>query len=204
MISPTFVILTIILLAAAIFLMLPDSLYETPIQKAINLPLRPTKEIDSIIMFVTPGQNIKTSIAFNVMTEMKSDRSPKKVWLIHGPIKLEEKEDSDDMVKGSSYENAVKLKQLFQSGNFHVEIKGINGDFKANDPVTQEIFETVNSIFASAGSDVVCDFTAGPKPISLGMALASVGEKGLIYFPNNDQDTSHYLHVKIEDLLDKK
>ena len=70
-----------------------------------------------------------------------------------------------------------------------------------------ESFQLINDIFSrqlygTNPRQVVCDLTSGTKLMSLGMALACVGDRKLIYFPKTEKDdAAQYIHIDTQSLL---
>jgi len=82
-----------------------------------------------------------------------------------------------------------------------------------NSIVIDDIFNDVSAFFAEVDKvfteknkgiplrDIVCDCTGGPKLASLGMALACLDRRRLIYFPRIDaNDASEYMEIDTKNL----
>ncbi|MBU0654636.1 MAG: hypothetical protein KJ914_05810 [Gammaproteobacteria bacterium] len=190
------IILFALLFAALGFLIAPMSFFVDKKIKELSLKEMPTSEISSIIMFVSDikeDKDISELLAYKILCQMVKNKNKKNIWLIHSPI-------SDR--KGSSYQNTYNLVNQFQNDNFNISTQGIKDVFDI-----KESFNVINNILDLTKNDkeIICDFTSGTKPMSLGMALACIGEKRLVYFPKTDQDdASKYLHINTGELIDIK
>jgi len=190
------IILLSLLLVALIFVALPRSYFLSSSKKKINLEEVSTSEIASIIMFVSnlqQNEDVSCLLSYKILSQMNNNNKKKKVWLIHSSI------SKDD---NSSYVNAYNLKTQFTSNNFKIETRGIDDIFDI-----EESFNVVNSILSVENKrprkdKILCDFTSGTKPMSLGMASACVGGKQLVYFPKSkDNDANNFLHVNLGEFM---
>lgn len=186
-----------LLLAALVFLVAPISFFLGRQEKNLNLREMPTQEIASIVMFVSDlkdDRDIAELLAYKILDQMRKSQKKKSVWLIHSPISNK---------KGSSYENAYKLRETFNDEKFHIDTKGVRNAFDI-----KESFNVITDILNSTADSrsIICDFTSGTKPMSLGMALACRGEVRLVYFPQTEKnDASSYLHFNLgDDYIDSK
>jgi hypothetical protein len=146
-----------------------------------------TANIRTIIIFVVPpnldkNETIENQLAYQVVSNMAGEKHERKmVWLLHG-FGLGEQDPS--------YLSASLIDERFRSTTIKLQLVGVNiYDL-------EDVFNKVNQILASVNSKIiedtiVCDCTAGPKPVTLGIALASLQNQigRLVYF---QADNSRY------------
>lgn len=191
----TIILLFILLFVAAIFIILPLHFFSSDSIKKLKLKEVSTTDIVSIIMFVgtiKDNDDISSFLPYKIISHMKNSIIVKKrVWLIHSSISNE---------PGSSYQNACELSLLFSSENLIINTQCINNIFSI-----EESFNIVSGILSNnqnSKNDILCDFTSGTKTMSLGMALACIGDKRLIYFPHTkDNDAIKFLHMNTGELI---
>lgn len=157
----------------------------------------PFESIKAIVLFVAhspSNKSVEDLLSFRCLEKLSQIETNKTryVWLLHGDISTDEK---------SSYNNTGKLSKQFESNNLKIIPRAIGN---VND--LKEVFSIVNSIvdhiseYNIERDDIVCDYTAGPKAISIGMTLACLGNLRLAFYPqNNGQsyneiDTNHLLY----------
>jgi hypothetical protein len=185
------IVLSFLLIAAFVFVILPMKFFVSSTKKTIELKEMQTSEISSIIMFVSKlkkDKQFQDLLAYKILSHMKKNTKFKSACLIHSGI------SKDD---GSSYENAYKLHAEFNDEKFLITTLPISDIFDI-----EESFNAVNKILLSDDiptKDIICDFTSGTKPMSLGMTVACIGEKRLVYFPG--EDATKYLHINPGELM---
>jgi hypothetical protein len=153
-------------------------------------------EISALVMLVSDNRSHKQ---FEEMRDYKilqnlaevHQNPPIPVWLIS---------DADSSNADSSYNIALKLKHTFGEKFLWVRVEDVRD---INDP--NHVFAAINRIFTSAQNesglqerDLVCDCTGGIKLMSIGMALACVGKRRLVYLTKDDK----YLEIDLQNLLD--
>ncbi len=186
------ILLAIILVGGFIFLLLPLRFFKDQQSASLKIVKFPTEDIKAIIMLVGKSRRdeaFENLLTYKVLTHMSSGQNniTKQAWLVHGDISNEE---------GASYHNTYRLVQKFKSDSLKIHTSNIENIFDAS-----EAFSIVNRIFASdnlriSSKDIVCDCTGGTKLMTLGMALACVGNRRLIYFPKGElEDASEYLEI---------
>ena len=185
------IILIFLLLIAFAFAIYPVKRIGVPVNTLFMSDSKRTSDISAIILFVSnlrKNSDVKSLLAYKVINNIIAGKKLKKyVWLLHGPID-ERVEDGS-----SSYSNAIQLKKLFKSDKLEVKTFDLEDIYDAN-----ESYLLVNRIYQSELSGVspkkvVCDCTAGPKPVTLGIALACIAERNLIYF--KDDEAEEFLEI---------
>jgi hypothetical protein len=187
-------ILIILIFLAATFIILPERLFFSRDFRKLELDEKNTKDIVSIIMFVSKlneDEAIEDLLSYKILNQMCKSSKNKSVWLIHSAISSE---------NNSSYKNAYALYERFRKN------KDIEIDTKAVVDIynMEESFNVVNNILTSAkAKNILCDFTSGTKPMSLGMALACINDQRLVYFPKTDKNNAEkYLHINIKEFIE--
>ncbi|MBF0550536.1 MAG: hypothetical protein HQK60_08370 [Deltaproteobacteria bacterium] len=156
----------------------------------------PFEKIKAIILFVSRSEvdkGIESLLAYRSLERLAKvgDNQQRAVWLLHGDIDTKEK---------SSYDNTGKLKTKFSSANLNIipkQIQDINN--------LHEVFQVINKIADDSPdhnlkrTDIVCDYSAGPKALSIGMAFECLGNLRLAYFPQDGSDT--YLEIDTNHFL---
>lgn len=190
------VFLFFLLFISLIFILLPIKYFIPSDKKKIDLEEVATRDITSIIMFVSnlkKGEELSDLLSYKILLQMENNNKDKNVWLIHSSISKN---------TFSSYINAYALRSKFNASNFKIKTKQIDEIFNI-----EENFNVVNSILSSEENrnirnNILCDFTSGTKPMSLGMAIACVGKKRLVYFPKTkDNDARKYLYINLEKIM---
>jgi len=151
-----------------------------------------TKNIKAAVIFVTEtreGRSVEDLLAYQVINQIaKSEaNSIKYVWLLHTEF-------------GGDNSSNANAKIIFDRFNTLGSIK-ITPLAIPDILDTERVFQVVQSIINNRErkikvNDIICDCTAGPKPVTLGIALAAIGRARLVYFPqspiNND---SEYIEI---------
>lgn len=153
-------------------------------------------EIKALVMLVSDNRShkqIEEIRDYKILQKLAElhQNPPIPVWLIS---------DADSSNADSSYNVALRLKHVFGEKFHWIRIEDIRD---INDP--NQVFAAINRIFASAQNeiglqerDLVCDCTGGIKLMSIGMALACVGKRRLVYLTKDDK----YLEIDLQNLLD--
>lgn len=188
-----FILLAVMLIGGFIFLALPIKL---PKNKNLSLQISqfPTKDIRAIVLFVPTlrkDEELEKLLAYKILSQLSNDKtSTKHVWLIHGDLSTEE---------GASYYNTHQLVKNFKSSKIRIQTYSIENIFDAS-----EVFLMVNKILSSENlevktRDIVCDCTSGTKLVTLGIALASMSNGRLVYFPKTETDDAReYIEINTE------
>lgn len=196
-------ILLILVIIGIVFLIIPAQfLIKSPnsFLKTHHLKIDTVKGAILFVSEIKSGHEIERLLAYQILKEI-SISNPNKyekryVWLIHGGVSKE---------PNSSFKNTTDLISLFSSDKFELIPKNVNN---INDPsdsfkVVEDIFAFEASRFGLGEFDVVCDFTGGTKAMSIGMSLACMGKRRLIYSPQDDPiiDNNIFLEIDTKSLL---
>lgn len=140
-----------------------------------------------------PEVNFEEILAYKIIkiiSEQQKCNKKKNIWLL----------SDSDYSANSSYQNALKLKKEFETENLKITVEDIK---EINDP--DKIFSKIHSIYNFAQHDIcikeneiVCDCTGGSKIMTIGMALASMGGRRLVYFDKSD----NYVEIDTKYLFD--
>lgn len=190
------ILLAIMLMSGFVFLLIPVKYFKRS-DSSLKITRFSTIDIKAIILFVgtsRSGETLEDLLAYKILNLMSSHNRElqKQVWLIHGDI-------SDQ--QGASYYNTYQLVKRFKSEYFNIHPYGIEDIFDAN-----ETFRLVNRIFLDVEdikhTEIVCDCTSGTKLMTLGMALACIGKRRLIYFPKTTEgDAKEYIEIDTKTFL---
>ena len=90
----------------------------------------------------------------------------------------------------SSYGVAGRIQNQFQSPRINIYQKGVEDpfDFHCTFTSVNELFLTDIPSKGLRESDILCNYTGGPKPVSIGMVLASAGKRRLGYSKEGEEE----------------
>jgi hypothetical protein len=197
------IILLILLLIGIAFLLVPEKYLVKSPHSVLHKQELEISTVKGVVLFVSelkPDQSLENLLAFKVLNQI-SQSNPNQynrryVWLIHGGV-LEQ--------PNSSFNNANSLIATFSSSNLEVMSRNASD---VNDPsdsfrVVEEVFTFDVPRYGLGQLDIVCDFTGGTKAMSIGMALACIGRRRLIYLPQHgsSDNSKSFLEIDSKSLL---
>lgn len=169
-------IILVALLFAGIFYLVA---YKPKAKPNLKVGRSKTENAKAIVIFVSEtkeGKSIDDVLAFQVLNQLvnSENENAKYAWLLHTQFGDE----------NSSNANAERLvKEFNQRNSLKIFTKPINDIFN-----TEEVFQVASSMLLDETlpvkiGDILCDCTAGPKTLTLGLALALLGKARLVYYP---------------------
>lgn len=194
-------ILVAFLVAGILFLILPIGTKRNPTlvikRREIHI-----SSIRATIVFVgelSRNAPIEGTLAYSLLQCMtkNSGKRVRHVWLLHGPCPEKEEE-----ISCSSYGVMGRLQQRFQNSGLKIMPRLVTYPFDPHDTfaVVNEVFTTEVPQMGLREADVICNYTGGPKPVAIGMALACAGRRRLAYSGEGKEDVlvEHSLTFHIE------
>lgn len=192
--------LGIMLLAGMIFLFITPQKSKKQ-KSSLKTKALSISDIKGLILLAStkrPDVELEKILAYKILEMFSGQQQAgeKNIWLV----------SDSNFSDNSSYQNALKLKDTFQTEYIRIEVEDVKD---IDDP--DIIFAKINSIYNFAKHDIgideneiVCDCTGGSKIMTIGMALASMGGRRLVYFDKSDNyveiDTKYLFESMLEGL----
>lgn len=179
--NPSFYFLLLGLFVGIVFVLWPNR-YRFPFVGVKSSELE-TKKIRALILFVStrkPDEPFEKLLAYKILSQMDSGKGKKRVWLFHS------QEPSSKADANTLYSQFNDFEKLRISQHAIKDVSNISETYeKVNTFVYMDKYLDIHP------GQISCECTAGPKPVTLGFALASLGRGKLIYFPIATQKEAH-------------